>query len=64
MSTKETGFSPFYSDMNPTRKITAEDLEDGSLLEASVAPFNTQRNEQNLTEILEILRLGWSLWRI
>lgn len=45
-----------YSDMNPSRKLSAEDLEDGSLLEEAVTAFNNDRNEQNLIEILELLR--------
>lgn len=45
-----------YSDMNPSAKITAEDLEDGSMLEAEVSQFNKERNEPNLISIMEILR--------
>ena len=45
-----------YSDMNPSAKITAEDLEDGTLLEAAVTKFNAERNEPNFLELLEILR--------
>ena len=45
-----------YSDMNPSAKITAEDLEDGSMLEAAVSRFDRERNEQNLISIMEILR--------
>lgn len=44
------------SDMNPSQKITAEDLEDGSMLEAAVTAFNRERNEQHLIDIMEILR--------
>lgn len=44
------------SDMNPTRKLTAEDLEDGSLLEAAITAFNNERTEPHLIDILEILR--------
>ena len=44
------------SDMNPNAKITAEDLEDGSMLEAAVAKFNADRNEPNFLDVLEILR--------
>ncbi|MEA4923506.1 MAG: SseB family protein [Eubacteriaceae bacterium] len=36
--------------------VTAADLEDGSMLEAAVAKFNKERNEQNLLSIIEILR--------
>ncbi len=45
-----------YSDMNPSQKITAADLEDGSLLEAAVTAFNNERTEPHLIDILEILR--------
>ena len=44
------------SDMNPSAKITEEDLEDGTMLEAAVAKFNSERNEPNFLDILEILR--------
>lgn len=45
-----------YSDMNPNQKITAADLEDGSLLESAVTAFNNERTEPHLIDILEILR--------
>ena len=45
-----------YSDMNPTKKLTAEDLEDGTMLKAAVAKFNEERNEPNFIEVLELLR--------
>lgn len=45
-----------YSDMNPSAKITLEDLEDGSMLEAAVIKFNAERNEPNFIDLLEILR--------
>lgn len=45
-----------YSNMNPSRKITAEDLEDGSMLKEAVALFNQERNEQNFISVLELLR--------
>ena len=44
------------SDMNPSAKITPEDLEDGTMLEAAVAKFNAERNEPNFLDVLEILR--------
>lgn len=47
------------SDMNPSAKITEKDLEDGSILEAAVSKFNAERNEENLIDILEILRDSW-----
>ncbi len=45
-----------FSDMNPSKKITAKDLEDGSMLEAAVTAFNKERTEEHLLDILEILR--------
>lgn len=45
-----------YSDMNPSQKLTAKDLEDGKMLEAAVTAFNKERNEQHLIDIMEILR--------
>ncbi len=45
-----------YSDMNPSQKLTAEDLEDGSMLEAAVTAFNNERSEPHLIDIMEILR--------
>ena len=45
-----------YSDMNPSMKITAEDLEDGSMLEAAVTAFNQERTEAHLLDILKVLR--------
>ena len=42
--------------MNPDRKITEADLEDGSLLEAAVTAFNNERTEEHLINILTILR--------
>jgi hypothetical protein len=44
------------SDMNPSKKITLEDLEDGTMLEKAIHIFNEEPNENNLVEILEILR--------
>lgn len=45
-----------FSDMNPSQKITAEDLEGGEMLKAAVKRFNEERNEPNFLDILEILR--------
>lgn len=44
------------SNMNPSAKITAEDLEDGTMLEAAIHAFNEERNEEHLLDIMEILR--------
>lgn len=45
-----------YSDMTPSKKITAEDLADGTMLKAAVSAFNAERNEPNFFEVLETLR--------
>lgn len=45
-----------YTDMTPSRKLTAGDLEDGSLLKDAVIQFNNERTEQYLVEIMELLR--------
>ena len=45
-----------YSNMNPSTKIAAEDLEDGTMLEAAIHTFNEERTEEHLLDIMEILR--------
>ncbi len=45
-----------YSDMNPSKWVTPEELEDGSMLKEAVAKFNSERSEPNFIDILEILR--------
>ena len=45
-----------FTDMNPSQKITAEDLEGGTMLKEAVARFNAERNEPNFLDVLEILR--------
>ena len=52
----EDGSIICYSDMNPSKELTAEDLEDGSLLKEAVTKFNTDRTEGNFVEIMELLR--------
>ena len=44
------------SNMNPSTKIAAEDLEDGTMLEAAIHTFNEERTEEHLLDIMEILR--------
>ena len=44
------------SNMNPSAKITAEDLEDGTMLEAAIHTFNEERAEDHWLDIMEILR--------
>ena len=45
-----------FSDMTPSRKLKAEDLEDGTLLKEAVSIFNKERNEEHFIDILEFLR--------
>ena len=45
-----------WSNMNPSPIITAEDLEDGTMLEAAIHTFNEEPTEEHLLEIMEILR--------
>lgn len=45
-----------YSNMNPSHKITAEDLEDGTMLKDAVQCFNNERTEGNFISVLELLR--------
>lgn len=44
------------ADINANQKITAEDLTDGSVLEAVVSKFNKKQNKENLIEVLAVLR--------
>ena len=48
-----------FTDMNPSKKITEDDLADGSMLKEAVKTFNGERNERNFIDILEILRDSW-----
>ena len=52
----EGGETILISDMNPSRRLTEEDLEDGSLLKEAITIFNNERNESNLIEVMELLR--------
>ena len=45
-----------YSDMTPSRQLTAEDLADGRLLKEAVAEFSKNRTNDNFFEVLELLR--------
>ena len=45
-----------FSDMTPSRKLKAEDLEGGTLLKEAVAIFNKERNEEHFIDVLEFLR--------
>lgn len=44
------------ANMDPSAKITAEDLEDGTMLEAAIHTFNEERTEDHWLDIMEILR--------
>ncbi len=44
------------SNMNPSAKVTEEDLEDGTMLEAAIHAFNEERNEDHFLDVLEIIR--------
>lgn len=45
-----------YTDMTPSRNLTAEDLEDGTLLKEAVTVFNKERTEDHFLDVLEFLR--------
>ena len=45
-----------FTDMNPSKKITAKDLEDGSMLKEAIETFQKERNEANFLDVLEIFR--------
>ena len=52
----ENGDIALCSNMNPSQKITAEDLEDGTMLESSIHNFIREKNQDHFLDILEILR--------
>lgn len=52
----ENGGIALCSNMNPSQKITAEDLKDGTMLESSIYNFNREKNQDHFLDILEILR--------
>ncbi|MCT7800976.1 MAG: SseB family protein, partial [Lactobacillus iners] len=45
-----------WSNMNQSSRITAEDLEDGRVLEAAIHTFNEERTTEHLMDIMAILR--------
>ena len=45
-----------YSDMNEEQKLTAEDLEDGVMLEIAISTLRTHSSKHNFIELLQILR--------
>lgn len=54
--TDDQGTTVLISDMNPSRRLTAADLEGGELLKEAISAFNAERNEPNFFEVLELLR--------
>ena len=42
--------------MNPTAYISREDLEGGQMLRDAIRRFNSERNENNLFDVMELLR--------
>ena len=44
------------SDMNPSFKLTIEELEGGELLKKTIHKFNGERNEHNFIDVLTLLR--------
>ena len=42
--------------MNPSVELTEADLEDGSVLRSAISKFNEDRNQDNLIDVLELLR--------
>ncbi len=53
---KDDGSIICYTDMNPSMKVTEEDLEDGSMLKNSIIKFKEECNNRNFLDVLEILR--------
>ena len=49
----ENGGIAFCSNMNPSQKITAEDLEDGMMLESSIHNFIREKNQDHFLDILK-----------
>lgn len=52
----DDGNKHLVSDMNPSIKLTAEDLEDGSMLEQAISTFNSERTKEHLIDVMIILR--------
>lgn len=45
-----------YSNMTPSLKLKASDLEDGSMLKNAIIFFNHERTQEHLLDVLELLR--------
>ena len=61
LSDDENGNVICISNMNPSKELKPEDLEDGSMLEKAISLFNRERTEDNFFEIIELLRDSY-LW--
>ena len=44
------------SNMNPSRKLKAEDLEDGTMLKDAITSFMQDDSQENFIEVIELLR--------
>jgi len=53
---EKTGKITCRCDMNPTKRLTAKELEDGSLLKEAISAFTKDKSKRNLLEVLELLR--------
>lgn len=49
----ENGGIALCSNRNPSQKITAEDLEDGTMLESSIHNFIREKNQDHFLDILK-----------
>lgn len=52
----DKGNKHLVSDMNPSVRITEEDLEDGSVLKNAITIFNRERTRDHFIDVMEILR--------
>lgn len=52
----EDGFPNFVADISPSRPITPEMLEGGTMLKEAIHTLNADRTEPNFVEVLELLR--------
>ena len=53
---EKDGERHLFSDMNPSVELTEADLEDGSVLRSAISKFNEDRNQDNLIDVMELLR--------
>ncbi len=54
--TDEDNDQHLLCDMNPSQKLTSEDLADGSMLREAIAAFNDDKTESNFSDVHELLR--------